>query len=469
MERKEMTTKSKMFKKFIVVAVALVTVIALVSLVACETKPTEPAKPTGVAPTPATPTMAKNENGVWTAEAWKDIYPKEYKTFMDNKLNSTQGNSDPYFAPRGDMVAMYPMIKTIWNPSPFNTYYNEPNGHPYSLDDIRITGRIFDAATQTYKATAFSNCYTCKSADYTAILNKDGVAAYQLPFGDADLTKKIVEPISCYNCHANNLEKDNTEASLKVTQPFFTTGEGKVDEGSRTCGQCHNEYYFKPADRSVTNPYDSLENMNAEAMYEFYKTAGKDGAAFVDYTNPLTKVGQLKTQHPEFEFIFGDGGSSMSKRINPQTGEKFGCADCHMGNKQVSADGVEYTSHLLISPLDNPELLKTTCEVAGCHADSSGKGTLKAQVEAWQEESEGKVKSIGTKIEDLTKKLADAVAAGSLDAAKLAEVQELNRQAVWYWDFVMVENSEGSHNPTMSNKVLGLSETAVDKALGLLG
>jgi nitrite reductase (cytochrome c-552) len=158
----------------------------------------------------------------------------------------------------------------------------------------------------------------------------------------------------------------------------------------------------------------------------------------------------------------------MSKRINPNTGEKFGCADCHMGEKQVAADGTEYTSHLLISPLDNPALLASTCETAGCHADSSGKGTLAAQVDAWQKTSEDKVMSIGNKLEDLTKKLADAVAGGTLDEAKLTEVRELNRQAVWYWDFVMVENSEGSHNPQMSDKLLKLSEDATDAALKAL-
>ncbi len=408
---------------------------------------------------PKTPTIAKNENGVWTADAWKDIYPHQYETFSDNELNSTKGSTDPYFASREDMVKLYPQIKTIWNPSPFNTYYNEPNGHPYALEDVRATGRIFDAATQTYKPTAFANCYTCKSADYTALLAKDGNAVVSIPFGDAALNKKINEPISCYNCHANNLETDATSTSLEVTQPFFTAGK-TVDIASQTCGQCHNEYYFSVADKSVTNPYSSTKDMTPQDMYEYYKTAGKDGDRFNDYINPLTKVGQLKAQHPEFEFVFGGSGSSMAKRTNPNTGELFGCADCHMGEKQIADDGIEYTSHLLISPLDNPDLLESTCEIAGCHTD------LQAQVEAWQKESEDRVMEIGNKIEDLTKKLADAVAADSLDSKQLSEVRTLNRQAVWYWDFVMVENSEGAHNPTLSNDTLDLAEEAVDKALG---
>jgi nitrite reductase (cytochrome c-552) len=471
MERKEMTTKNEMLKRFILVASAFVLIFSLVALAACQPTGTDtPATEVTpeeevVLPTAATPTMDKNENGVWTAEAWKDIYPNEYETFMQNELNDTDGNaSDPYFAPREDMVELYPMLKVIWNPSPFNTYYNEPNGHPYTLEDIRATYRLIDPAGDgtTYRATAFANCYTCKSADYTAILNDEGVAAYNYPFGDAAITDRVVEPISCYNCHENNLATDSTASSVKVTQPFFveSMGSSNIDLGSQSCGQCHNEYYFKPSDRSVTNPYDSVDNMTAEDMYEYYKTAGKDGAPFADFTNPLTGVAHLKGQHPEFEFYFGDGGSKMTRQLNPATGETFGCVDCHMGNKVVGDDGVTYTSHLLISPLDNEELLTTTCNTAApCHTD------LATQVEAWQKESEDDVMAIGEKLEDLNVKLADAVANGTLSEADLAAVRELNRQSQWYWDFVMVENSEGVHNMDLSRKLLGLSEDAVDEAL----
>jgi nitrite reductase (cytochrome c-552) len=432
----------------------------IVTIVACAPKsngeqsgdtPIEPK-----APVAAEPAMAKDSAGVWTAEAWKEIYPHEYETYMQNALNDTDGNaSDPFFEVRGDMTKMYPMLKVIWAGTGFNTFYNEPNGHNYALDDIRVSGRVWDAEKGVFKETAFANCLTCKSADYTALYQQQGNAIFSKPIAEVDALVK--EPISCFNCHENNLATDATASSVVVSQKFFVDGmgsdAGKVDVGSQSCGQCHNEYYFNPADKAVTNPFKGLAQMTPEAMYEYYKTAGKDGTPFVDYTNPNTGTAQLKTQHPEFEFVFGGTGSSMANR-------GYGCVSCHMGGPTTAADGTIYTSHLLISPLDNEELLTTTCNMgAGCHTD------LKSQVEAWQEESEGKVMAIGTKLEDLNIKLADAVAAGAFDEATLAEIRELNRESQWYWDFVMVENSEGAHNPQLSNATLAKSETAVDRAL----
>jgi nitrite reductase (cytochrome c-552) len=417
-----------------------------------------PSKPTPTAPVAATPTVEKDAAGVWTAEAWKGIYPHEHETFMQNAMNDTDGNvTDPVFEERGDMVELYPMLPVIWAGTGFNKFYNEPNGHTYTLDDIRVSGRVWDAEKGVFKETAFANCLTCKSADFTALYQQQGNSIFSQPMGD--VSALVEEPISCFNCHENSLATDAGTGSLAVTQKFFMealgSDAGKVDVASQTCGQCHNEYYFAPADKAPTNPYTGLAQMTPEAMYEYYRTAGKDGAPFVDYTNPDTGTTQLKTQHPEFEFVFGGTGSSMA-------GRGYGCADCHMGGEQVADDGTTYTSHLLISPLENKELLATSCNMgSGCHTD------LATQVEAWQKASEDKVMSIGAKLEDLNKKLAAAVADGSMDEAQLGAVRELNRESQWYWDYVMVENSEGAHNPKLSDDTLSKSEAAADKALAL--
>jgi nitrite reductase (cytochrome c-552) len=431
----------------------------LLALIACAPKGGEVQDETPALkePVAAEPSVAKNAAGVWTAEAWKDIYPNEYETFMQNAMNSTAGNAaDPYFEVRGDMVKMYPMLPVIWAGTGFNKFYNEPNGHNYTLDDIRASGRVWDAEKGEFKETAFANCLTCKSADYTALYQARGNSIFSQPM--AEVNAEVVEPISCYNCHENNLATNATSSSVVVTQKFFADALGsdaaQIDVGSQSCGQCHNEYYFAPADKAVTNPYTGRAQMTPEAMYEYFKTAGKDGTAFADYTNPNTGTKQLKTQHPEFEFVFGGTGSSMAQR-------GYGCVDCHMGTAQTADDGTVYTSHLLISPLENEQLLQTTCNTgSGCHTD------LKTQVEAWQKTSEDKVMAIGAKLEQLNVALADAVATGSLSEDKLNELRELNREAQWYWDFVMVENSEGAHNPKLSDTTLARSEAAVDKALG---
>jgi nitrite reductase (cytochrome c-552) len=407
-------------------------------------------------PTAMEPSREKDAAGVWTAEAWKEIYPHEYETYQQNTMNDTDGSADdPFFEKRGDMIEMYPMLPVIWAGTGFNKFYNEPNGHNFSLDDIRVSGRVWDAENGVFKETAFANCLTCKSADFTALYQQRGNSIFSQSI--AEVSAEIKEPISCFNCHENALATDATEGSLAVTQKFFVDALGSdasnVDVGSQTCGQCHNEYYFAPPEKAVTNPYRGLSQMTPEAMYEYYKTAGKDATPFVDYTNPNTGTEQLKAQHPEFEFVFGGVGSSMAQR-------GYGCVDCHMGGQQIAEDGTAYTSHLLISPLENKELLAASCNIgSGCHTD------LKAQVEAWQKTSEDKVMSIGAKLEDLNRKLADAVTNSTMDEEQLEVIRELNREAQWYWDYVMVENSEGAHNPRLSDETLAKSETAVDKAL----
>jgi len=431
---------------------------AIAALVACAPKT---ATDTGTASAPDTTAAAAtpeaNAAGVVTAESWSAIYPNEYATYMANADNDTDGNdSDPHFAVRGDMLTMYPMIATIWAGSGFTKSYFEPNGHNYSLDDIRASARISEKS--------LANCLTCKSADFTAMYQAQGAAIMSQPW--ADVNAQLEEPISCYNCH------ENDPTTLAVTQAFFanaTKSDGdflgvKTNE-ALVCGQCHNEYYFNPETKEVTNPYSSLADATPEAMYNFYKTAAAEGKPYVDHTNPNTGTIQLKTQHPEFEFIYGGTMSSMAQR-------GYSCADCHMGPVSAADDGTQYRSHLLISPLENEELLKT-CNITGCHTD------LAAEVKAWQAESEAKVMEVGNKLLELNNQMAAVCedadgdtstpntlkADSGFSAEEYAAIQELNREAQWYWDYVMVENSEGAHNPTLSNSTLDKADELVDKAL----
>jgi len=242
----------------------------------------------------------------------------------------------------------------------------------------------------------------------------------------------------------------------------------------------------------VVLPYSGLATMTVDQMYEFYQNAGLKGSdgthsvPFVDYRNPRTGVAQLKGQHPEFEWIYGKGGdmdwkqATMIQRDTP-TGEKYNCASCHMGESEgeIAADGSKYTSHTLMSPLNNDELLKT-CNADGCH-----NGKLEEQVIGWQEDYMTRVLASGKGVAELTDKLADAVAAAGInpgvpaaelpaELAKIAEnetlknASELNRKAVFYWDYIMVENSEGAHNPTQWSKVLDEVDKFVKEGLELL-
>ncbi len=428
--------KSKRARNLLL-AVSICAVVAV--MVACAPQSSEEPVSSGVAEPVATPDA--NEYGVVIADSWKDIYPNEYATYMGNLDNNTEGAG--VFEPRGDMIEMYPQITVIWAGNPFSKSYFEPNGHNYSLEDISATGRISEKS--------LANCITCKSADFTAMYQQQGESIMAQPF--AQVLEEVSEPISCYNCHENDPE------TLAVTQDFFVRAMGgdaaNVPESAQVCGQCHNEYFFDPDTKAVTNPYTDLATMTPEGIYQYYQDMG-----FSDATNEISGVSWIKVQHPEFEFVYSGEGSSMSQRINAATGERYSCADCHMGNEIEADDGAAYRSHLLVSPLENEELLKSCNIGGGCHSD------LATQVEDWQAESEGKVQSVGDQLAELT----NAIGAqkDTLDPAVLEQVSALDREAQFYWEFVMVENSEGAHNPQLSNACLDKASDLASQAMALL-
>ena len=170
---------------------------------------------------------------------------------------------------------------------------------------------------------------------------------------------------------------------------------------------------------------------------------------FADYTNPRTGVKQIKVQHPEFETYMGKGSVHA---------KQFSCADCHM-EKATNADGKTYTSHYWVSPLAS-DSIKASC--AACHPDLDG------FVKGIQAKAEERTVAIGNKLEDLTNKLADAVASEKYTEDELNAIRALNRKGQFYWDFVFVENSEGAHNSRLTTECLDKAEAFINEALGLI-
>ena len=108
------------------------------------------------------PTVTQNANGVVGADQWAAQYPDIVASFKANEDNKIVF----------DHVEEYPMIAAVYEGMAFNTYYNAARSHSYSLEDVQATGRPH----------ALANCLTCKSADYTAVVNKNGVSAYKEEF-----------------------------------------------------------------------------------------------------------------------------------------------------------------------------------------------------------------------------------------------------------------------------------------------
>ena len=366
---------------------------------------------------------------IMLAADWSDRYPEIYASWASNADNDQVT----------DYLTDYPMLRTLYEPYGFSRDYNSARGHMYTIDDILETERI--------GPNSKASCWTCKTPQYTNMVNEQGVSVYTLPF--ADLIGQITEPISCYTCHAN------TPGELTVTHTYLIDGVGEdfenIDAATLSCGQCHNEYYFDPANGATTLPHDSLASMSPDAILAYFNdgTNFSTGEPFTDYVNPRTGVHQIKVQHPELETFLSEG--------SPHRGN-FTCADCHMG-EAVSDDGTRYISHYLISPLENPTLIENVC--SSCHTD------LESEVRAVQEEVERRTYEVGYLLQDLTEKLASAVESGNYSEEELDKIRALARDAQFYWDFVFVENAEGVHNPELSYKCLDKAEELTKQAFAL--
>ncbi len=396
---------------------------------------TEPAPVAAV--TPPTPTTVKAdtvaqkvETGsgvtVYSAQDWSAQYPEVYKTYMQNQENSEVT----------DYLEDYPMLRTLYEGYGFAISYSSARGHFYDIDDITETGRPH----------ALANCFTCKTPNFTAMVNEKGDEAYRLAFDD--VMQQVNEGISCYNCHANR------PGTVTVTHSYLTDAVGddfeKIDACDLACGQCHVEYYFDPETKATTLPHTSLASMHPDEILNYYNNVLLvDGQPFADWTNPRTGVRQIKVQHPEFETWLLEGSPHR---------DVFTCADCHMPDGTKS-NGAPFKSHYLTSPLDNPSLIANNC--SKCHAD------LVSEVHAVQEKVEERTNAVGYALQELTDKLAEAAAGGAYTDAELDAIRSVARDAQFYWDFVFVENAEGAHNPSLTYECLDKAEALTGQAMGM--
>lgn len=367
-------------------------------------------------------------NGVVSAAEWESHYPDIYASYMKNAENTGHGGM------RISYVETDPDIQVIYDGMGFSFDYTEAIGHNFTLNDIAETTRPHKLA----------NCLTCKTPDMTAMVNAMGKGVYSMDFDE--MYAQVSEPVSCYNCHGN------TPGTMVITHDYMADAMNDEITASRvsgsvvSCAQCHIEYYFDPATKATSVPYDSLDNLDPDSILAFYNKMG-----FVDFTNKNTGVGMIKVQHPEFETFMGEG--SVHKGM-------YTCADCHMG-VSYNEKGDPYANHFLSSPLENEALLKDTCSM--CHAD------LPAQVKAIQEEITGREKQISAMLVEINTKLAAAIDSGSLSEDVINQIKSLDRDAQFYWDFVYVENAEGAHNSALSRQCLDKAEALAKQALALLG
>ena len=367
----------------------------------------------------------ERENGVISADEWAESFPEIYESYMMTSDNNYTT----------DYLAQDEYLTNIYEGYGFAKDYNSAQGHSYCLDDVNNTERPH----------ALANCLTCKTADYTALVNALGKDAYSMAFDEVSST--VSENVGCYTCHENQA---GNEGQLVVTHDYIIEGLGdnmdSIDDAVLSCGQCHIEYYFNPSDKATSIPYSSVETMSPDAILEYYNSID-----FADWTQESTGAKLLKAQHPEMETYLGEGSVHASMGLS--------CADCHMA-VETSESGTVYISHNLVSPLDSEAILNTCTQ---CHGDTD----MVAKVEAIQEKITARETEVGTALSELKDKLAEANTSGNYTEEELDAIRDLYRSAQWYFDFDYVENSEGAHNSTLANYCLDTSEDYIEQANAL--
>ncbi|MBE5996797.1 MAG: ammonia-forming cytochrome c nitrite reductase subunit c552 [Lachnospiraceae bacterium] len=367
---------------------------------------------------------ATSKDGTISAKDWQEAYPYIAATMWENADNS-------YTV---DYLEEDPYLVNIYEGYGFAKDYKSARGHEYCLEDV--------AATARPHATA--NCLTCKTPNFTKLVNDQGVGVYSMDF--EEVYAQMEESTSCYNCHGNDA---GNGGQLVVTHSYVDKALGDamggIDPATLSCGQCHIEYYFAPETKETSMPYHDVASMSPEAILAYYNSID-----FADWTQESTGAKMLKAQHPEMEtFLSGKHASLLN------------CADCHMA-VEMADNGTVYHSHKWVSPLENESLLASCAQ---CHGETD----MVEFVHRLQDQITARETEVGNQLSDFKDALAAAVLEGSRSEEELNELRQMYREAQWYFDFCYVENSEGAHNSKLARQCLDTSESMIKEAMAKLG
>ena len=374
---------------------------------------------------------ASSKDGTINAADWAAAYPYIVATMGDNKKNT-------YVV---DYLEQDPYLVNIYEGFGFAKEYGSARGHEYTLEDVGKTARPHPMA----------NCLTCKTPNFAKLVNDQGVGVYSMSFDE--VMALMEENVSCYTCHGNEA---GDAGKLVVTHSYVTKALGQnaeaIDPATLSCGQCHIEYYFTPADKETMMPYSSVETMTPEAILAYYDSMVlPDGTVgFYDWVQPSTGAKLLKAQHPEMETYLAGKHAAL-----------LNCADCHMPLEEAE-DGTVYHSHLLVSPLENETLL---ANCATCHKDTD----MVNMVHRLQERVTARETEVGNALAAFNDALAAAVEAGEMSEEELDAVRKVYREAQWFFDFCYVENAEGAHNSDLAFHCLDVAEQKIQEGMALLG
>jgi len=407
----------------LLLAAGVVTLSACGAKKASTNSPTQtPASATAGAPqTFPTVTTAAD---IKTPDQWQSTFPEEVSSFLSDTTP---------LAPVKSYLDIFPFLKTIYAGSAFAKSYNTPQPHQSALQDAKDSPRIGPKSTAT--------CYSCKTPQYAVAQQTQGEGIASTTFGA--MADNMTMSITCYDCHKNYPGKGSQDKSqdngtfLGSTREAFTTAfastikAGDMKPANAACGQCHNEYYFDPKTGAVAMPKNMTDPFQ---IFAYYNKIG-----LTDYVNPNTGANMLKVQHPEYDMCADNNSQHAS----------LTCADCHM---EKNPDGT--TNHKMTGPLYSSEIRTTVC--LSCHTGTTDAAFL-ALLQQIKAAFLAQITSTGNEMAKFTDQLAAANQSGKYTAKQLDPIRAQEREAQWYLDWVLTENSKGLHNPTETSSCLSHS------------
>ncbi len=379
---------------------------------------------------------------------WGKNFPLQYDLYLRtvDQQRTRYGGSEalPHSPTQGDpreivtksKIESDERLKTMWAGYSFSKDYREKRGHAWMLTDQTFTER-----QKAGPPGACLNCHASMVVAYNKLGNGDPMKGFEvinhMPYMEA--RKLVTHPIACIDCH------DPQTMQLRITRPAFIEGMRalKASQGikdydvnkqatrqemrSYVCGQCHVTYYFKGPEKRLTFPWG--KGLKLEQI-----VAQQNEDKVVEWTHAETGAQVFKARHPEFE--------TWNQGIHARSG--VACADCHM--PYMREGGLKISDHNVRSPLLN---INRACQT--CHRWPEQE--LKDRVEEIQTRFYDTRNIALNALMDLIHDIKAAKDAGASDA-ELAEARNWQRNAQFYIDFLVSENSMGFHADQYSVKSL---------------
>ena len=437
-----------MFKRYVFTMLLVIAALAIAGLGGCspasvDNNDEQVDAPSQEAPTNATVTEfpvaalrpdqvpAIDENPILDAAHWMEQFPYQTSSFLADRESREKKN----------YLEIYPFLNTIFAGSRFAEAYYSPLPHDYAVEHVKTTPRLTDGHPAA--------CFSCKTPDYPIMEAADPAAMWSRGFYEVD--NQMNSTITCYDCHRNTpgrgVEGDSPfdGGFIGSIRPHLREWDGGIRPATAACAQCHNEYYFDPETRQATLPPGFTD---PETIFEYYNSINFD-----DHVSPNTGTGLLKVQHPEWQHLEGS--------IHQRRG--MTCVDCHTVRSSSDGQGGFMTNHTITTPSANEEVLQSC---TSCHRGGTS-GVLRL-IQETQESSKTRTVALGEDIADFQTRFAAAINAESLNDSQISELQALEREMIWFFDWVFSDNGNGVHNYEGNHRWLSRSEEALGKANALL-